>query len=105
MNDEFKQALDFTAESLGKLSENGSTLRGSRESLRRLATARAPLVASVPSVPLVPSPAPAAKPSPAQPSHEVFPTTGDTKQARIDQLRAAVAPCTKCPQLARTRTQ
>jgi DNA polymerase len=39
------------------------------------------------------------------PSLEVFPTTGTTKVERIEQLRAAVAPCTKCPQLARTRTQ
>src|SRR5208282_6334980 len=36
---------------------------------------------------------------------DVFPTTGATRQERIEQLRAAVAPCTKCPNLARTRTQ
>jgi DNA polymerase len=95
---EFQKALDFTAASLRKLSENGSILRGSRESLRSLAAAR-------PS----PAPAPAAAPRPAipplSPPAEVFPTTGATKAERIEQLRAAVAPCTKCPNLARTRTQ
>ena len=89
---EFQKALDLTTESLRKLSETGSNLRGSRESLRRLAAARA-------------MPAPAAKPLPAQPPPEAFPTTGATKAERIGQLRAAVAPCAKCPQLARTRTQ
>ncbi len=97
---EFQKALDFTTESLRKLSETGSNLRGSRESLRRLAAAR-------------PKPAQAATPRAGfiretgchLPSQEVFPTTGATKQERIEQLRAAVAPCAKCPQLARTRTQ
>ena len=101
---EFQSALDFTTDSLRKLSENGSNLRGSRESLSRLAAAR-------------PKPAPAPKPVPvaappatklpplSPPPSEVFPTTGATKAERIEQLRAAVAPCVKCPNLARTRTQ
>jgi DNA polymerase len=94
---EFQKALDLTAESLRKLSENGSNARGSRESLRRLAAARAkvaPVVAEA-----------AGKVVAAQPPADVYPTTGGTKAERIEQLRAAVAPCAKCPQLARTRTQ
>jgi len=96
---EFQRALDLTTESLRKLSETGSNLRGSRESLRRLAAARTAKPA--------PATVAAAKPTPApiQPSPDVFPTTGATKQERIDQLRAAVAPCEKCPKLAQTRTQ
>ena len=99
MND-FQKALDFTAESLRKLSDNGSNLRGSRESLRRLAAARPKPLPS-------PAPAPALTPPapPPQPSPEVFPTAGATKIERIAQLRAAVTPCAKCPNLARTRTQ
>jgi DNA polymerase len=97
---EFQKALDLTTESLQKLAESGSKLRGSRESLRRLAAARAK---PVPPVPTTPPATPASPPSLLSP--EVFPTTGATKQDRIDQLRAAVAPCTKCPNLARTRTQ
>jgi len=99
MND-FQKALDLTTESLRKLRESGSSLRGSRESLRQLAAAR-PKPAPAPSPAAVLKPVPA----PGQPSPEVFPTTGATRQERIDQLRAAVAPCTKCPNLARTRTQ
>jgi uracil-DNA glycosylase family 4 len=95
---EFEKALDLTADSLRKLSQTGSNLRGSRESLRRLAAAR-----PRPSAP--PPPAPKLQPAPIQPSVDVFPTTGATKLERIDQLRAAVAPCSKCPNLARTRTQ
>jgi len=88
---EFQKALDLTADSLRKLSENGSNLRGSRESLRLLAAARpAPVQAAA-----------AAEP----PSAEVFPTAGATRLERMEQLRAAVAPCTKCPNLARSRTQ
>jgi uracil-DNA glycosylase family 4 len=109
---EFQEALDFTAESLRKLSENGSNLRGSRESLRRLSAAKAQArpaaVAPSPAVqkvaPAPPAPAPV-KAAPAPPSTEVFQTTGATKQERIEQLRAAVAPCVKCPALAKTRTQ
>ena len=97
---EFKKAVDFTAESLQKLNETGSTLRGSREALSRLAAARA----KPEPAPAKPAPAKPAPP-PVQPSLEVFPTTGATKQERIDQLRAAVAPCAKCPKLAQTRTQ
>ena len=97
---EFQEALDFTAESLRKLSGSRSNLRGSRESLRRLAAARAQ------PKPAVAAPAAAiAKAAVAQPSTEVFQTTGATKEERIEQLRAAVAPCAKCPNLARTRTQ
>ena len=99
---EFQKALELTTESLQKLKEGGSGLRGSRESLRRLAAAR-PKAA----------PAPAAAQSSlakaaavaAPPSLEVFPTTGASKEERIQQLRTAVTPCAKCPQLARTRTQ
>jgi len=97
---EFQKALDLTTESLRKLSEGGSSLRGSRESLRRLAAARAR-----PAPTAAPAPVPASAAKPAEPSAEVFPTAGATKLERIEQLRAAVAPCTKCPQLARTRTQ
>jgi DNA polymerase len=100
---EFEKALDFTAESLRKLSQTGSNLRGSRESLRRLAAARPPKPkpAAAPAQPA----SPALFTPPPPPPGEVFPTTGSTKQERIEQLRAAVGPCTKCPQLARTRTQ
>jgi DNA polymerase len=111
---EFQTALDFTTGALRKLSESGSTLRGSRESLRRLASAR-PAAAPTPS----PAPAPTptstpvvkaappriSEPAPIPPSPEVFPTNGVTKSERIEKLRAAVAPCLKCPNLARTRTQ
>jgi len=94
---EFEKALDFTTDSLRKLSETGSNLRGSRESLRRLAAARTV------------APAPAVTPrliaDPVTPTPEVFKTAGATKLERIEQLRAAVAPCEKCPQLARSRTQ
>jgi DNA polymerase len=102
---EFQDALDFTIGSLRKLSENGSSLRGSRDSLRRLAAAR-----PIPTPAPTPIPAPAIAPPPREflpppPPAEVFPTTGATKADRIEQLRAAVAPCAKCPTLARTRTQ
>lgn len=90
MMDDFRTALDWTVESLQKLRENGSNLRGSRESLRRLAAAR-------------PKPAPA--PAIPAPPPAVFKTAGATKLERIEQLRAAVAPCIQCPHLARTRTQ
>ena len=108
--DDFQKALDLTTGSLRKLSENGSNLRGSRESLRRLAAARPqpapPSPAPLPAHKATPAPkaTPASAPPP-QPPGEVFPTTGATKLERIEQLRAAVAPCAKCPQLARTRTQ
>lgn len=108
----FQEALDFTAESLRKLSETGSNLRGSRESLRRLSAAKAQArpaaVAPALATPKAALAAPATastKSAPAPPSTDVFQTTGATKQERIEQLRAAVAPCTKCPNLARTRTQ
>jgi uracil-DNA glycosylase len=97
---DFEKALDFTSSALRKLSESGSTLRASRDSLQQVATARHK-----------PKPAPSAEPAapkptaPTLPPAEVFPTFGDTKKARIDQLRAAVAPCARCPNLARTRTQ
>jgi len=112
MND-FEKALDFTTESLRKLSETGSNLRGSRESLRRLAAAR-PKPADIQPASSAPAPAPkpvappipqAPKPEPLSISMEVFPTSGKTKFERIEQLRAAVAPCVKCPKLAATRTQ
>jgi DNA polymerase len=99
---EFQKALDLTADSLRKLSESGSNLRGSRESLRRLTAARpAPKPRPAPAAAPLPTPS---KPAAASPA-EVFPVTGSTKSERIEQLRAAVAPCTKCPNLARTRTQ
>jgi uracil-DNA glycosylase family 4 len=101
---EFQEALDFTAASLRKLSESGSNLRGSRESLKRLAAARTEVKPATPAPAAARSPS-IAKVEPARPSTEVFQTTGATKAARIEQLRAAVAPCTKCPNLARTRTQ
>jgi DNA polymerase len=101
---EFERALDFTAESLRKLGETRPHLRGSRESLRHLAAAR-PATTPAPAVPAAKSgPAPAPKPA-SPPSSEVFPTSGATKAERIGQLRAAVAPCVQCPNLARTRTQ
>jgi len=97
---DFQKAIDLTTESLRKLRDSGKNLRGSRQSLRNLAAARPPIA---PAAPIV-KPA-LATPAPSSPSLDVFPTTGPTKQHRIDQLRAAVAPCAKCPQLARTRTQ
>jgi DNA polymerase len=104
---EFQKALDFTADSLRKLSETGSNLRGSRESLRRLAAARPSVPAATPAAqkPVAAPAAPKLSATPVQPSKEVFPTTGGTRLERIEQLRAAVGPCTKCPQLARSRTQ
>jgi len=103
----FQKALDQTAGSLRKLRENGSTLRGSREALRRLAAAKpepeagpAPIQQKTGR-----APAGAAEPLAVNARPEVFPTSGATKAARIDQLRAAVAPCEKCPRLARSRTQ
>jgi uracil-DNA glycosylase family 4 len=113
---DFEKALEFTTASLRKLSESGSNLRGSRDSLHRLAAARGaapskaqpsrePVMTQRPiSKPAAPVAAPKS-PAPAPPSADVFPTSGATKQDRIDQIRAAVAPCIKCPQLARTRTQ
>jgi DNA polymerase len=96
---EFEKALDFTTESLRKLSDTGSTQRGSRESLRRLASTRAKATPK----PVAATPA-AMAPGP-QSSLEVFPTTGGTKEERIEQLRAAVRVCEKCPHLVRSRTQ
>jgi len=101
----FQKALDLTTDSLRKLSESGSSLRGSRDSLRRLAAARPeparfPADKSPAKIPAKPTLGAA-----SAPSLDTFPTTGATKQARIEQLRAAVVPCTLCPQLARTRTQ
>ena len=95
----FQRALDFTFGSLRQLSESGSNLRGSRESLRRLAAARPK---AAPAATVAP---PISQSATLLPSPEVFPTTGATKPERIAQLRAAVAPCVKCPNLARTRTQ
>jgi len=86
----FLESLDLTIESLRKLSETGASPRGSRESLRRLIAARAETLPA----------------RPAKTPEEVLrPARGGTKLERIEQLRAAVAPCIKCPQLARTRTQ
>ncbi len=130
---EFQTALDFTTDALRKLSENGSSLRGSREALRRLAAARpastpvsalppapasAPQLAAHSASVTKPAPAPAPPlssapalktapriPEPVPISLEVFPTTGATKADRIEKLRAAVAPCVRCQNLARTRTQ
>ncbi|HEX4083291.1 MAG TPA: uracil-DNA glycosylase [Chthoniobacteraceae bacterium] len=112
---EFEQALEVTTESLRKLSENGSNIRGSREALRRLAAAKpkeAPAASAAQSGPKPLAKPPAKReqaiptPQPAKPaSAEVFQTTGATRQEKMEQIRAAVAPCTKCPQLARTRTQ
>jgi DNA polymerase len=48
---------------------------------------------------------PVAAPAPTPPPVEVFPTSGAGKLERFEQLRAAVAPCVKCPNLARSRTQ
>jgi DNA polymerase len=93
---EFDKALDLTTKSLRKLKETDSPLRGSREALRRLGAARAKPAAA----PVAVSPA-----TPATPTLEVFPTGGGTKAERMEQLRAAVQPCEKCPNLARTRTQ
>ena len=60
----------------------------------------------VPPVLTVKAAAPVAeKPAVEQSPAEVFQTNPGTKRERMDQLRAAVAPCTKCPHLARTRTQ
>jgi len=97
---EFDKALDLTTKSLRKLKETGSPLRGSREALRRLGAARAKPAAA-------PAAAVAVSPSTpiAAPTLEVFPTSGGTKAERMEQLRAAVQPCEKCPNLARTRTQ
>jgi len=100
---DFEKALDFTTESLRKLSETGSNLRGSRESLRRLAAART--AKSTAAAPATPAASPRLIAEPTTPTAEVFQTTGSTKLERIEQLRAAVAPCAKCPQLARSRTQ
>jgi DNA polymerase len=111
MND-FEKALDLTTESLRKLSESGSNLRGSREALRRLAAVKTkpkeqPPIATKPAKPESPKPGPlsAAAPAPNPVSAEVFQTTGATKREKIEQMRAAVAACEKCPQLARSRTQ
>ena len=100
---DFEKALDFTTESLRKLSETGSNLRGSRESLRRLAASRT--AKSTAAAPATPAASPRLIAEPTTPTAEVFQTTGSTKLERIEQLRAAVAPCAKCPQLARSRTQ
>jgi len=99
---EFEKALDFTTESLRKLKDTGSVLRGSRESLRRLGSTR---TKSAPSPVAAATAAPDAAPPATQPSMDVFPTTGGTKQERIEQLRAAVQVCEKCPHLVRSRTQ
>ena len=113
---DFDKALELTTESLRKLSEAGSKQRGSRAALQRLATARTKLPAPVVKTAAAPAQAaPALAPKPVAlraatpiaiaPPTDVFPTSGDSRQARIEQLREAVAPCVKCPQLARTRTQ
>jgi uracil-DNA glycosylase family 4 len=103
---EFEKAADFTTESLRKLRETGSNLRGSRESLRALAAART----AAPSPPAAaPAAAPASSPrlvaKPAPPTGEVFPIGDGTREERIERLRGAVGPCVKCPQLASSRTQ
>jgi DNA polymerase len=106
---EFETALDYTMGELRKLGESGSKLRGSRESLRLLAGARVKAGAVVVVKKAEAAPALAVKaaaaPVSAQPSMEVFQTSGGTKAERMGQIRAAVAPCVKCPNLARTRTQ
>jgi uracil-DNA glycosylase len=128
---EFDQALDFTMDSLRKLQQAGSGLKGSREALHRLAAARtkpdaakaeagqmtAPAAKPAPILNRASegdaaeltriSPSPAAKEKTAiiAPAGEVFLTHGATKEERIAELRAAVAPCQKCPKLAATRTQ
>ena len=106
---EFEKGLDYTMGELRKLGESGSKIRGSRESLRRLAAARvkaSPVVAvkKVEAAAAVAAKAAAAAIL-AQPSMEVFQTSGGTKGERMEQIRAAVAPCVKCPKLASTRTQ
>ena len=92
------------------MKENGSGIRGSRGALTRLAAAKTEMRSAEGGV-RNEKMAPAAKElaqakvEATRAGVEVFQATGSSKAEKIEQLRAAVAPCTKCPQLARTRTQ
>jgi uracil-DNA glycosylase len=80
---EFSPALDLVLDALREMEESGNKLpRASRISLSQL---HRPVLAKLLQLP-------------------ERPVLGD-KTARLAEVRARVAPCTKCPHLARSRTQ
>jgi uracil-DNA glycosylase family 4 len=85
---EFSPAVDLVLEALERMRDAGGKLpRASRNSLALLHHRSQP-------VPV----APGAPPMPAR-------VGGTDKAARLAQVQTRVAPCTKCPHLARSRTQ
>lgn len=97
MSSDFQKAADTVRRALSGMRERGAVARASRESLENLRRAK-PSAAVKKSPAPVPTGVPAASPPRAQNSR------GD-KTARLAAIAAIVAPCPKCPHLARTRTQ
>jgi uracil-DNA glycosylase family 4 len=89
---EFSPALDLVLDALERMREAGGKLpRASRSSLAQLHHR----------IPVAPTPTP----TPA-PSTPVLVAVGSAdKVTRLAAVQARVAPCTKCPHLARSRTQ
>src|ERR1043166_7493406 len=108
---EFQNALEFLHESLSQLRAQGADLRASREALQRLMEAQpsepAPrVVTSVQPTNLEPQQREESfllEPKSEMPGFT--PLTSGDKRERLAALEKIVAPCPKCPHLARTRTQ
>ena len=116
--DDFQNAVSFVHDALSDLRERGSQIRASRESLERLENARPPQ--AVVNATALSETKSATRHSAAPSRHDEFlpeisavpgapaftPLTGgEDKRARLVALEKIVAPCPKCPHLARTRTQ
>jgi uracil-DNA glycosylase family 4 len=116
MND-FQNALEFVHEALSQMSVQGMDARASRasrDSLQRLVDARPVPVntsnAAHSPVEISPQREPVLESVESAPLFETtteMPTmlTSGDKRERLAALEKIVAPCTKCPHLARTRTQ
>lgn len=120
---EFQNALGYVHSALSQLRAQGVDVRASREALERLVNARPaePLPESQPALEPPHKPMPQPQPqrdaredsllfeNPAQstttPAPAFTPLTSGDKRERLAALEKIVAPCPKCPHLARTRTQ
>src|SRR5438105_4589582 len=115
--DKFQKAVEITHDALSQMRTQGADARASRDALQRLVNARpAPReqptskperASETPRQPLA-APGGSASPSLFEPVPETpifVPQTTGTKRERLAALEKIVAPCVKCPHLARTRTQ
>jgi uracil-DNA glycosylase family 4 len=115
----YQTAIDYVAQTLQNLAEQGVEMSCSSASLARLGssiaveTARVKEEASAPDgasrvLPEAPRPQIVAEPRPVaehQPVPKARPELGGDKIARLEALRGPVLQCTLCPHLAASRTQ